>query len=91
VKNDEAIERLTEALDLKQLLLGTDTASVAETQQTLAEAYFHNQQYLEAIPHAQEAVRIRELLGDERLLNVARRVLQIIESKASETETASDA
>jgi eukaryotic-like serine/threonine-protein kinase len=89
-KHEEAIQKLDEALALKQLLLGKDTASVAETQQTLAEAYFHNNQATEGVPHAREAVRIRELLGDARLLEVASRVLQIIENKASETETASD-
>ncbi|MFK7760273.1 MAG: tetratricopeptide repeat protein [Phycisphaerales bacterium] len=91
-KLDEAVEKLTESLALKQELVGNNTASVAETQLTLAEAFFHKGLYEPASEHAREALRIRNKLGVEPFIGNAQRVLGIIEAKAAElqTETASD-
>ena len=87
-KYDEAVTVLVEALELKQLLLGNDTDSVAETQQSLAGVYYHVGQLDKAVLHAREAVRIRELNdGDPRYIESAKKDLQFIESKATEAAT----
>ncbi|MBL4809199.1 MAG: serine/threonine protein kinase [Phycisphaerales bacterium] len=87
---NQAIEALNESLQLKQELLGNNTASVAQTQQTLAEAYFHSQNYPNAIIHANEAVRIRKLIGDQRFIQSATRVMEIINAKAADETSAAD-
>jgi len=88
---EEAIVVLIESLELKQELLGNNTASVAQTQQTLAEGYFHNRDYPNAITHAREAVRIRELIGDERYIQSSTKVLNIIQTKAADESSSSAA
>jgi len=87
---DQAIAILNESLKLKQELLGNDTASVAQTQQTLAEAYFHNQDFPSAITHAREAVRVRTLIGDENLTQAAVRTLEFIQTKAADATSAAE-
>lgn len=87
---DQAIPALVESLLLKQELLGNNTASVAQTQQALAEAYFHKQDFPNAIIHADEAVRIRNLIGDERFIQSATRVMNIIKAKAADVASAAE-
>jgi len=87
---DEAVDTLTESLELKQVLLGNDTATVAQTQQSLAEAYFHLKDFANAETHAAEAVRIREFLGDAKFIESSTRVLNIIQSKSIEAAASDD-
>lgn len=83
-KYEEAITRYIEALDLKRILLGSDAATVAETQLSLAGVYYRTQEYDKAVSHAEDAVRIRELSGDSRYLQIAQRDLATIRAKATE-------
>lgn len=85
---EEAIETYGSALELKQILLGNDAGTVAETQLSLAGVLYRSQRYEDSLAHAEEAVRIRTVLGDERMLQVAQNDLNIIRSKVDELSTA---
>ena len=63
---DEAIESFIEALRLKEILLGKESDAAAETHQSLAGAYYHAKDYENAFASITEALRIRELIGEER-------------------------
>ncbi len=77
---DEAIDRLSESLQRKQALIGNDTDSVAETQHLLAQAYSLSGDPLKAAAHAQEALRIRELIGVEMYIEKAKQFLDDIKN-----------
>ncbi|MGJ8636090.1 MAG: protein kinase domain-containing protein [Phycisphaerales bacterium] len=88
---DKAVDEYNKSLVLKQVLLGNDKASVAETHQSLAGAYYHLGEYENALTHALESVRIRELLDeDPRFLQSAQADLTVIQSKVNENATTAD-
>lgn len=90
-QHDKAVDEYNQSLVLKQVLLGNDKASVAETHQSLAGAYYHLGDYQNALVHVLEAVRIRELLGeDPRYLQSAQADLKVIQSKVNENATTAD-
>ena len=81
---EEAIDTYRAALELKQILLGNDAGTVAETQLSLAGVLFRFGQFDDALIHAEEAVRIRTILGDQRMLQIAQNDLSIIRAKVDE-------
>ena len=81
---DLAIEQLTNSLELKEVLLGPNATTVAQTLQSLAEAHYHSADYAQAMPFIQRAVEIRKLVDDPNT-QATEKVLAIIQAKFDET------
>ena len=83
---EEAVAILKESLELKLVLLGDNTNSVALTHRSLAEAHYHLEMYAIASEHAKISLRIRTELNDPNIES-AEQLLAIIQSKVNETPT----